>query len=207
MNKVTCVKFSPDGNYIASGDDKGKVRIWSFNEETKEVVVRKEHSMLGGAVTSISWTDDGQRICAAGEGKDMFAKAVLVDSGSKVGDLFGPSKNVIAMDMRKKPYRLVMGGENLEMYVFDGVPFKHAKTLHTHQNFVNRILFRPDGKQFASVSSDKNVVIHDSETLEPITTIEKAHTKGVMDIAWLGDDTIMTCSTDNSLKIWSVEDG
>jgi len=59
MNKVTTVKFSPDGNYIASGDEKGKVRIWSFNPETKEFMVRKEHVMLAGGVNAISWTDDG----------------------------------------------------------------------------------------------------------------------------------------------------
>lgn len=88
--------------------------------------------MLGGAVHTLSFTDDSQRICAAGEGKDMFAKAVLIDSGSKVGDLFGPSKTVITMDIRPKPYRLVMGGENLEMYAFDGAPFKHVKTIHAH---------------------------------------------------------------------------
>lgn len=63
-------------------------------------MVKKEHTMLNGAVNSIAWTDDGQRILAAGEGKDMFAKAILVDSGNKVGDLYGPSKTVITMDIK-----------------------------------------------------------------------------------------------------------
>lgn len=163
--------------------------------------------MLTGAVIAIAWTDDGQRITAAGEGKDMFAKAILADSGSKIGDLFGPSKTVITMDMRPKPYRLVLGGEGNDMYAFDGAPFKHVKSIHAHSNFVNRVLFRPDGKQFVSVSSDKSVIIFDSETMEPVQKIEKAHNKGVMDVAWLGDDMIMTCSTDNTLKIWQTEDG
>lgn len=35
MNKVTCVKYSPNGTFIASGDDKGRVKIWSYNEESK----------------------------------------------------------------------------------------------------------------------------------------------------------------------------
>ncbi len=167
-NKVTCVKFSPGGNHIASGDDKGKVKIWSFNSETKQIIVKKEHAMLSGAVNSICWTDDGARISAAGEGKDMFAKAVLADSGSKIGDLFGPSKTVIAMDIRPKPYRLILGGEGSEMYAYDGVPFKHIKTIHAHSSFVNRIMFSPNAKHFVSVSSDKNIIIHNSETLEVV---------------------------------------
>jgi len=92
------------------------------------------------------------------------------------------------------------------MYAFDGAPFKHVKTIHSHQNFVNRISFSPDGKHFASASSDKSVVIHDSETMEQTQKIEKAHSKGVMDLAWLGNDMIMTCSTDNTLKIWQSDD-
>ena len=67
--------------------------------------------MLTGAVLAIAWTDDGLRIAAGGEGKDVFAKALISESGTKVGDLFGPSKTVITLDVRPKPYRLVMGGE------------------------------------------------------------------------------------------------
>lgn len=112
MGKVTSVEFSKNGEYIASGDDKGKVKIWSYDKEQKTFIVKKEHSMLGGPVNTIAWTDDGQRIAAGGEGKDMLAKAVLADSGTKIGDLFGPSKTVTSMDIKQKPYRLVLSGEN-----------------------------------------------------------------------------------------------
>lgn len=137
----------------------------------------------------------------------MFAKAVLVDSGSKVGDIFGPSKMVTTLDIKQKPYRLIMGGENQEIYVYDGVPFKPVKTLYPHTNFVNKVVFSPEGKKFASASSDKSFVIHDTETLEEIKKIEKAHNKGVTDVVWIDEDTLMTSSTDNTLKIWSAEDG
>lgn len=85
--------------------------------------------MLAGPVHAIAWTDDGARIAAGGEGQDMLAKAVLADSGTKIGDLFGPSKAVNSITIRPKPYRLVLCGENNEVYVFDGAPFKHAKTI------------------------------------------------------------------------------
>lgn len=32
LNKVTAVKFSPNGNYLAIGTENGKVRIVSYNE-------------------------------------------------------------------------------------------------------------------------------------------------------------------------------
>ncbi len=100
MSKVTCVQYSPNGAYLAAGDVSGKVRIFSYNEESKEFIIKKEHSMLSGAVMAIAWTDDGSRIAAAGEGKDAFAKAVLADSGTKIGDLFGPNKNINTLDIK-----------------------------------------------------------------------------------------------------------
>lgn len=111
------------------------------------------------------------------------------------------------MDIKKKPYRLVMGGENQDIFVFDGVPFKPAKTLHSHTHFVNQLVFNQDGSQFVSVSSDKTIVLHDSNTLEPIQKIDKAHGKGVMDALWLNESTVMTCSTDNTIKTWNIKDG
>ena len=205
--KVTSVQFGPSGEYLACGDAQGKVKIVSYNTESKQFIVKKEHTMLAGSVYAIAWTEDGQRLTAGGEGKDMLAKAVLADSGTKIGDLFGPSKAVTSMDIKQKPYRLVLSGENQEVYVFDGVPFKHAKTITQHTNFVNKVAFRPDGKVFVTVSSDKTIILHDSETLDVIRKIEKAHSKGIMDVNWIDEQTIVTCSTDNEIKFWNIEQG
>ena len=207
MGKITSVQFSPNGEYVVSGDDKGKVRIFSYDDVSRAFVVKKEHCMLAGPVHAIAYTDDGQRMAAGGEGKDMLAKAILADSGTKIGDIFGPSKPVLSLDIKPKPYRLILSGENNEIYLFDGAPFKHTKTITQHTGFVNKVAFRPDGKVFVTVSSDKSIVLHDTETMEVIRKIEKAHNKGIMDINWVDDQTIVTCSTDNEVKFWNIEAG
>lgn len=104
----------------------------------------------------------------AGSGKDFFAKAVVVDSGSKVGDLTGPAKDILAVDIKPKPYRLIMGGEGMEIYVYDGVPFKFTKTLNVHSNFINQVAFNKSGSHFVSVSGDKSIVLHDTNSLEVV---------------------------------------
>jgi WD40 repeat protein len=58
-----------------------------------------------------------------------------------------------------------------------------------------------------SVSSDKSIVVHDSETLETIQKIEKAHNKGIIDVNWIDEETLITASTDNTIKIWNVAEG
>jgi WD40 repeat protein len=112
LNKVTSVKYSPNGNLIASGDEKGKLKIFQYNEASNDFLVKKEHSLLMGAVKELAWTDDNQRVCGVGEGKDFFAKVVIQDTGNKVGDLNGPSKILLTVDIKQKPYRLAIAGEN-----------------------------------------------------------------------------------------------
>lgn len=101
----------------------------------------------------------------------------------------------------------MVGSEGNEISVFDGAPFKFIKTLREHTGFVNKIAFRPDGIFFASISADKSLVIYDTETLEVTRKVDKAHTKGIIDLVWLNDSTIATSSSDNVVKYWNVDSG
>jgi WD40 repeat protein len=106
-----------------------------------------------------------------------------------------------------KTVRLLLGGEDNSIIVMDGTPFKFVKTLKGHTGFVNKVAFRPDGMFIVSVSADKSIVIYDSDTLEVVRKIDKAHTKGIIDVAWISDSLIATSSSDNLIKYWNVETG
>jgi WD40 repeat protein len=100
-----------------------------------------------------------------------------------------------------------MAGEGFEIYAFDGAPFKHFKSIQPHTNFINKIAFNKEGSQFVSVSSDKTIIIHDTQTLDTVQKIEKAHSKGIIDVAWLDLESLVTVSTDATAKLWSVKEG
>ncbi len=57
-----------------------------------------------------------------------------------------------------------------------------------------------------SVSSDKSIIVYDTETLDTVQKIEKAHGKGILDVAWLDFDSLITVSTDATAKLWSVKE-
>jgi WD40 repeat protein len=79
--------------------------------------------------------------------------------------------------------------------------------MRTHTNFINKVAFRPDGKFFISVSADKSIILYDTESLEVVRKIDKAHNKGILDAVWINDSDIMTCSSDNEIKFWNIETG
>lgn len=96
--KTTAVRISPNGYRCASGDERGNLMIWELSPELS--LFKSFENQLGGAIKDISWTPDSQRIVVAGEGKTYFVKALLVDTGSSLGDITGVSKTLLACDLR-----------------------------------------------------------------------------------------------------------
>jgi len=67
-------------------------------------------NFLGGRIRDITWTSDSQRLVAVGEGQNQyfiifisvlfiderFAKVILVDTGSTVGEVTGHSRTILS---------------------------------------------------------------------------------------------------------------
>jgi WD40 repeat protein len=64
--QTTCAQISPSGEWVASGDVSGAVRVWGLNGDMS---LKAEHQPLSGAVDDIQWSLDGQRIVCCGDGK------------------------------------------------------------------------------------------------------------------------------------------
>jgi hypothetical protein len=60
------VCFSTNNIFLASGDVEGNLKIYWIDDLT----MKKEYDrMLGGAVKSISWNDESNKIFLCGDGK------------------------------------------------------------------------------------------------------------------------------------------
>lgn len=77
---------------------KGNIIIWET--EGKHLIKKQYEYVLSGPIKDISWTGDNQRIAVVGEGKSTFGKAILLDTGSSVGEVSIVSKKLNAVDIR-----------------------------------------------------------------------------------------------------------
>lgn len=210
---VTAVAFSPSGNYVASGDEAGNVKIWDSSVHGKEPtfeqpLVKSEFQVLSGPIKSIAWDADNSRIIAVGRGKEKFAHCFTWDSGNSIGEIQGHSETINAVSIKpQRPYRAATVGDDKAMVFFNGPPFKFNKSLRGHHtNSVRAVKFSPDGKWLVSVGSDRIIVLYDGSTGEFLNKIEGAHDGGIFDVSWFTDLTsFVTCSADNTLKKWDVE--
>ncbi|ESW15029.1 hypothetical protein PHAVU_007G038100 [Phaseolus vulgaris] len=207
---VTVARYSPNGEWIASADVSGTVRIWGTHND---FVLKNEFRVLSGRIDDLQWSFDGMRIVACGDGKGKsFVRAFMWDSGSTVGDFDGHSRRVLSCAFKPtRPFRIVTCGEDFLANFYDGPPFKFNMSIRDHSNFVNCVRFSPDGSKFITVSSDRKGIIYDGKTgnkLGELST-EHGHKGSIYAVSWSPDSKqVLTVSADKSAKIWDiVEDG
>ncbi|TYI43638.1 hypothetical protein ES332_A01G183600v1 [Gossypium tomentosum] len=207
---VTVARYSPNGEWIASADVSGIIRIWGTHND---FVLKNEFKVLSGRIDDLQWSPDGLRIVACGDGEGKsFVRAFMWDSGSTVGDFDGHSKRVLSCHFKPtRPFRIASCGEDFLVNFYEGPPFKFKLSHREHANFVNCIRFSPDGSKLISVSSDKKGIIYDAKTGETMGQLssEDGHTGSIYAVSWSGDGKhVLTVSADKTAKIWEIfEDG
>lgn len=210
---TTVASFSPSGNYIASGDESGQVKIWDSSVHGKEntfeqPVIKSEFQILSGPIKSIAWDADNTRVIAVGQGKEQFGHCFTWDSGNSIGEIQGHSETINAVDIKpQRPYRAATVSDDKALVFYKGPPFKFDKSLRgNHTNTVRAVKFSPDGKYLVSVGSDRAIIIYDGKTGDVLKKIDNAHDGGIFGVSWFADSSaFVTCSADNTIKSWDPE--
>ena len=148
-----------------------------------------------------------------GEGKKKFARVINWDLKSDVGEIGNISKTLISGCFNtKKPYRLMVGGDDGKVNFYEGVPFKHKCEFKEHLGkFVSDIQCSPEGERFVSVGFDKKIIIYDAKEgtiLDQFdaSKVDNGHKMAIISCAFIDEDKLATCSIDRSVKIWDLKE-
>lgn len=159
---VTTATMAPSGCYVASGDNKGNLRIWAC--DNPDQIMKLETVLFSGPILDVAWSADSQRLIGVGAGANMFGKVIMWDSGNSVGEIGGHTKQINSCAFKPtRPFRIVTGGEEGKVNYYEGPPFKFKATPKTHERFVNTVRFSPDGARFFSSSSDMSIAVYDGK--------------------------------------------
>lgn len=205
---TTVAKYSPSGFYIASGDVSGKLRIWDTTQA--EHILKYEYRPLSGAIKDIAWSADSARLVVCGEGKEIFATAIMWDTGSTVGEITGHTKPINSVDFRAdRPFRIATASEDNDSAFYAGPPFKLSHKNSDHSRFCQTVRFAPNGSVFVTGGADGKLFVYDGKEGKKIAELNgggaSAHEGGVYAVSWSADSKqLISASGDKTVKLWDV---
>ncbi|KAJ1577011.1 hypothetical protein NDA12_002675 [Ustilago hordei] len=205
---TTVARISPTGYYCASADQAGNVRVWDLVGE--EQIIKSQVKVIAGRINDLAWDGESKRIIAVGDGRERFGHAFSFDTGSSVGEVTGHSRQINAVAIRKdRPFRAVTAGDDNNLVLYHGAPYKYNKTINTHSRFVQDVAYAPNGEHFVSVGSDSKVLLYDGKTGDTLVELSAkasgGHTGTIFAVDFSPDSKkIATAGADGFVKVWDI---
>ncbi len=203
--QVQAIAFSPDGQWIASGDAAGTIEIWSPDSvRSKETLTAHE-----GPVTSLAFSPDGALLASAGE--DGAVKLWDAATGKQAADPLLHDDAVLCVAFSPDGRTIATGGNDCTLRTWDVEGGTEVLQSTGHAGPVGAVAFSPDGRCLAwgigELGQTGTVGLLDLETGVPIVEVN-AHTDGVNCVAFSpAGDQMASTSWDAMVRLWAVPSG
>ncbi len=205
---VRGLAFSPDGQLLAS------VR---FDFTGKGLEGGKELTGHRSAVLAVAFQPGSKENLLASAGADGLVKLWEPTARGEfkpLRTLTGHDGPVRAVAWSADGSRLVTGGEDGTVRLWDPGSSRALRTLRGHTGWVTCVAFSPDGRRIASGSEDRSIRVWDLEEKAESSAsagaplaLEGAE-DGVQALAWSRDGKrIVTVGGDGILHFWDVQSG
>jgi eukaryotic-like serine/threonine-protein kinase len=189
---------SKDGRNLAMGTDDGTVKFWDIAAE-KVVWTLNAHK---GTIWSLALSP--QHLATASD--DGPAKIWDLDTRQELHALANSAgTRAVAFDPDGK--RLLTGGRNGTVKVWDALAGKEVLKTAGHAGLVGAVAFAPDGKTIASAGGDKTIKIWDAISGQEKVTLH-GHQAGVYGIAFSPNGRFLVSgSWDKTVRLWELASG
>ena len=201
------VAFSPDGEFLASGDDGGPnpaVLLW-------EMTTRRPAVLPGqiGRVFAVAFSRDGSHLASGSPGTPVTVPdyhVQLWDVASRhPATGFSATFPVHAVAFNRDGHKLAYAGGDAGVYPVQlrDLVTGNTTTFPGHTGIVNAVGFNPDGNTLASASDDMTIRLTDVATGN--STVLRGHTSAVGSVSFSpGGKTLASGSADCTIRLWDL---
>jgi len=207
---VRAVAWSPDGDYIASGDDHHTIQVWkaltgmhiiTYAGHTDEVRALSWNPNRGaGTLTGGQVMPRSKRIASASN--DHTLRVWQVDTGKKIFLARNRSYVVHAVAWSPDGKYIASGSSDTTVRVWEVSSGHNVFIYRGHTGSVHAVAWSPDGKYIASGSSDTTVQIWQARSGQDVFT-HHGHSNTVHAVAWSPDgQRIASAGSDTTVQVW-----
>ena len=209
---VTSVSFSTEGDFLASGSEDRKAKVWTMSDRR----LTRTISTPNASVMAVAITPDGTLLLTGGD--DGVARMWAINTGLRIWG--GSPNNDIVWSVALSRDGLVAAASGtlkaIGVVQSDG---SGGHYLEAHSADVYSVVFSPDGAKLASASADGTAKIwrlSDSSVLYTLTghsifnpTNEDENVyNSVWSVDISPDGTMLaTTGADDKIRIWHMVDG
>jgi WD40 repeat protein len=198
---ISCVAFSPDGQWIATSDMSGEVQLW--NARTGQ----QHQTLQADAVWTwvVAFSLNNQVLATAGD--DYQVKLWDVQTGKCLHVLTGHDNTVNAIAFSPSGNLLASGGQDATIRLWALEPATCVGILQGHQGRIWSLAFSPDGQTLFSGSEDCTLKRWDVSTGTCRQTWS-GHSQWIKSIACSPDGRwVASGSFDGTIRIWDATTG
>ncbi|MBN3906665.1 MAG: NACHT domain-containing protein [Nostoc sp. NMS1] len=200
-NRVFCVAFSPNGQFLASGSADRTIKLWSPHTGKCQNTLHGH----GSWVWAVAFSPDNNLLASASH--DHTIKIWDVHSGECWQTLQGHPGSVLAIAFNQDGKTLFSSGHEKIVKRWDVETGKCLNTWEADSNRVWAIAVSPDGQYIATAGDEQIVKLWDIHT-GTCHRIFQGHTGQIVCILFTADGSRMISgSSDRTIKIWDMATG
>jgi WD40 repeat protein len=195
---VRAIAFSPTHPLLVSGSDDKTIKLWHLETGTIAQTLDGQSDWFTG-ITAIAISPNGQLIASGSDDKTI--KLWHLETGAAIGTLNGHLGTVNALVFSPDSQTLISGSSDKTIKLWHLDRQREIRTLMGHSDSVDAIAIDPAGQLLATGSWDSRIKLWNFSTGQEICTL-KGHASAVMALAFADATTLISSSSDTTIKIW-----